>query len=129
MKINFRNLRMIHLYLGCIFAPLLVFFVVSGCLQTFDLHESRKDGYHAPAVFRSMASVHQYQSWPDPNQKSPSSEGFRIFVLLMSTGFLITTVLGVMMALQSSRPIIVWGCLLAGTVIPILLLRFFLGAH
>ncbi len=36
-------MRNVHLYLGVFFAPLLIFFVVSGCWQTFDLNQARPE--------------------------------------------------------------------------------------
>ena len=48
------QLRRIHLYLGCIFAPILIFFAVTGSWQLYVLHVDTKDGrYVAPRITNS----------------------------------------------------------------------------
>ena len=42
-------LRQIHLYLGVFTAPAILFFALSGVLQTFGLHETTKDSSYKPA--------------------------------------------------------------------------------
>ena len=121
-QMDFKTMRVLHLYLGCFFAPLLLFFVVSGCWQTFNLHHARKmgSGYKPPQIIRSLSAVHKNQGWADHENYSESSAAFRYLVLLMAVGFLITTVLGILMAFKFTRPWMVWGCLFWGTVIPCL---------
>jgi hypothetical protein len=122
MKI--KAMRNIHLYLGCFFAPLLIFFVVSGCWQTFDLNHSSKDpnGYQAPQIIRSLSEVHTDQRWVDSHLKPESSVLFQYLLLLMTLGFLVTTVLGIVMAFKYTRPWVVWACLFMGVFIPFFLL-------
>ncbi|MBK8270033.1 MAG: hypothetical protein IPK83_17745 [Planctomycetes bacterium] len=70
-----KTLRTIHVYLGCAFAPLLVFFLLSGLLQIFELHEGRKDGsYQPPRWVAELASVHMHQrlSPNAPQQRDPN---------------------------------------------------------
>ena len=115
----------VHLYLGCIFTPLLMFFVVTGCLQTFAWHESRKDGsYHASKAAEITAEVHKHQRL-NKGEVFHRSKGLQIFIVLMGLGFFITSVLGILMALKFAKPIVVWGCLLAGSILPLILLKFF----
>ena len=122
---DFKNMRTVHLYLGCIFTPILLFFVVTGCLQTFDLHHSRKNGsYKAPEIARIAAEVHQHQRIYSPESPA-ASRGFKFFVVLMTAGFIFTSILGVIMALKFAKPQVVWGCLVAGTILPLLFLKFF----
>ena len=120
---NIKAMRNVHLYLGCFFAPLLIFFVLSGCWQTFNLHHACKSasiGYKPPQIVRSLSEVHMNQGWADRENFSKSSTAFRYLVLLMTAGFLITTVLGVLMAFKFTRVWIVWGCLFLGTAVPCL---------
>lgn len=114
---NIKVLRNIHLYLGCVFAPLLLFFVVSGCWQTFELHHGQKSaqGYQPPAIVKSLSDVHTEQRW---EEEWPSSKMFRILVLAMSVGVLITTILGIVMAFKFTKPWVVWACLAVGTLAP-----------
>jgi hypothetical protein len=44
-----RFLRTLHLYLGCLFAPTLIFFSVTGSWQLFNWHESTKDHLYGAA--------------------------------------------------------------------------------
>lgn len=124
-----RSLRRLHLYLGCIFAPLLLFFIVSGFFQTFHLHANQKSGYRAPHLLMEMSEVHQHQRIGElDNERPASSVSFRYVVAVMSVGLVTTIVLGVLMAFQTlRRPGRILLCLLAGTLLPAALLL--LGPH
>lgn len=116
---NIKKMRNIHLYAGVFFAPLLLFFLLTGTLQTFDLHEKHKNSNYEPAqIIKSLAEVHKNQRWAWANQKFPSSMPFRGLVLLMALGLGITTVLGILMAFKYTKPWRVWVCLAAGLLIP-----------
>jgi len=120
-----RFLRKAHLYLGCIFVPLLLFFTVTGFLQTFQFHKDLKNGsYQAPQVLKEISEVHKKQRMGERDKEKPTrSLSFRYLVALMSVGVSGTIVLGVIMAFQTLRspgPVIL--CLVAGTVLPALLL-------
>jgi hypothetical protein len=118
------RIRQLHLYLGCIFAPLLIFFAITGSWQVFMLHRSSKDGtYKAPRILWQLSSVHQFQEFPVHDALVRQSHPFRWFVLATALGFVITAVLGVVMAFKFTRERwIVWLCLLAGVILPVLLL-------
>jgi len=69
-------LRTLHLYLGCLFAPMLIFFAVSGSWQLFNWHESKKDHtYTAPRVLTVLSDVHKETrtSRPHPDEALPRS--------------------------------------------------------
>lgn len=56
-------IRTFHLYLGVFTAPMLLFFAVTGGLQTFSLHEtSRGSSYTPPTWLVSMAQLHKKQT-------------------------------------------------------------------
>lgn len=58
-----RIARSIHLHLGVFSAPMLLFFAITGGLQTFGLHEaSRGSSYAPPAWLASMAQLHKKQT-------------------------------------------------------------------
>ena len=104
-----QRLRSIHLYLGCIFAPLLLFFAVSGIWQTLGIHSHSLDLLstihmsHALKVGRGFASV-----------------ALMIFVLMMALSFIVSTVLGVVMALKFGRSKrAAFYCLAAGVMVPL----------
>ena len=122
---NIKTMRIVHLFLGCFFAPVLLFFVVSGAWQVLDLHQSRKDGHYvAPRTLASLSDVHRHQRWQS-GRDVPPSRPFQFFVLVMSIGFVVTTVLGIIMALKMTRPLIVWSLLLGGILVPVIFLWMF----
>lgn len=118
-----KRIRKTHLYLGLLFAPLLIFFAVTGAWQTFTLHE--KQGANAPPPsmwFVLPSEVHKGQRLSARPDVGPSIP-FRWFVLLMSIGLVISSILGVYMAFKYSRNKLVVGLTLGtGVVLPILLL-------
>lgn len=55
--------RTVHLYLGVFTAPMLLFFAITGGLQTFGLHESgRNSSYKPPAWLATVAQLHKKQT-------------------------------------------------------------------
>ena len=58
-----RLIRTIHLYLGVFTAPMLVFFAVTGGLQTFSLHETTRGSSYIPPVWLvTAAQLHKKQT-------------------------------------------------------------------
>lgn len=153
-----RALRTLHLYLGVFIAPMLIFFAVTGGLQTFGLHESsRGSSYEPPAWLASMAQLHKKQTTvvrqrrarPVPAEKprvvAPAETGavaeralvsgdhgtlparnlwpMKIFFALVALGLLTSVLSGLYMAWRFSRkPRLVGAALLAGVMVPLLLL-------
>lgn len=69
-----RTLRTIHLYLGVFTAPMLLFFAITGGLQTFGLHEGeRGSSYQPPAWLVTMAQLHKKQTTVVPVRRSRSA--------------------------------------------------------
>jgi len=119
-----KKLRQIHLYLGCVFAPVLIFFAVSGAWQLFALHRGKKDGsYTPPRAAVILSDVHQFQHIPPTS----SNEGtpLRYFMLAAAAGLILTTLLGIVMAFRftpTKAPVIL--CLSAG-VVPLAILLIY----
>ncbi len=115
-------LRKLHLYLGCFFTPILVFFAVTGALQTFELHEQHKNSsYVPPAILKLLSEVHIHQRW----EAATTSFPFRWFAVAAAIGFLLTSLLGIVMAFKLGKSkAVVWLCLIAGALVPVLLLMF-----
>ena len=64
-------IRQLHLYLGVFTAPMLLFFAITGGLQTFSLHETtRGSSYTPPAWLASMAQLHKKQTTVMPMRKA-----------------------------------------------------------
>ncbi len=56
-------LRKIHLYIGIFTTPALLFFAITGALQTFSLHEAKPgSNYKPPAWIASLAQLHKKQT-------------------------------------------------------------------
>lgn len=100
-----KTLRALHVYLGCAFAPLLMMFLITGALQTFELHEGRKDNtYKPPQWLVQAASVHTHQRLaPESREFRDPNWPMRIVMVAASLGLLATVSLGVVMAWQLKR--------------------------
>jgi hypothetical protein len=67
--------RTIHLYLGVFTAPALLFFAITGGLQTFSLHETtRGSSYAPPAWLASAAQLHKKQTTVKPVRRPRPAE-------------------------------------------------------
>lgn len=112
-----QKLRSLHLYLGCVFAPLLLFFAVSGIWQTVGPHTQ---------LLHKLSSIHTQARWKDGSELG--SFPMRILVVVMAISFVLSTVLGVIMAFKfgRSRKAAIY-CLVLGTIIPagMVLMRLF----
>ena len=107
-----QKLRSLHLYLGCIFAPLLIFFAVSGIWQTL--------GWHSHFLDR-LSTIHTAHGLK--SRDGFSSFGLRMFVLLMAVSFVVTTILGIVMAAKFGRSRrVAYYCLGLGVVVPTVLI-------
>jgi ABC-type nitrate/sulfonate/bicarbonate transport system permease component len=113
-----RFLRTLHLYLGCLFAPVLIFFAVSGSWQLFNWHQSTKDRtYIAPRALEVLSYLHKEGHLPPTPARDPTP--LRYFVCAAAAGLVISTVLGVIMAYRfSRRPLVATVCLLSGIFVP-----------
>ncbi len=118
-----KRIRQIHLYLGAFFGPMLIFFALSGALQTFRLQETPKGSdYTPPAWVVRFAEVHKNQR-PVQDRNVRPSLPLKWFVVLMSLGLIATSVLGLYMAFKyNTDRRVVWGVIILGVVIPVGLL-------
>lgn len=67
--------RLLHLYLGVVTTPMLLFFAITGGLQTFSLHETtRGSSYTPPAWLASMAQLHKKQTTVMPVRRPRPAE-------------------------------------------------------
>lgn len=146
-----QKLRRYHLYLGMFFAPAILLFSLSGALQTFRLQEEKGWGSEPPSWIVWMASVHKDSRLPKakpvqaeqhehaddhdhgpeaPKAAPPPTAGkppfklpMQIFVTLLAIGLILSTALGIMIALNNRALRRVSAAMLAaGTVLPLLLL-------
>ena len=122
-----RTLRQIHLYMGCIFAPLIIYFSLSGAWQVFRLNDIPKN--EPPSLLNhylhELSKPHTNSTLPGSNPKSHHSQTFMGITLIMGLGLTLTTFMGIILALKSSRsPRIVVLCIGLGVALPISLLFF-----
>jgi uncharacterized iron-regulated membrane protein len=144
-------LRQIHLYLGVFTAPAILFFAVSGVLQTFSLHEASRDGSYKPAKWIVvLAQIHKKQTpmlsprkpltstanldggyaKPKVQSASPSSNEARhnsfplkIFFLVIGLGLLTSTLSGLYMSWKyRRRRILLTAVFLSGIIVPVILM-------
>src|ERR1039458_1679861 len=106
-----KKLRALHLYLGSIFAPMLIFFAVSGIWQTLGFRSG---------IFVWLSTIHT--EWAMKNGSQLGSFPLRIFVVVMAASFVVSTIFGVAMALKhgSSRKAVC--CLACGVILPVVII-------
>lgn len=93
---------------------MLLFFAISGIWQMFNWNNS--------GTFQALSSIHTMKQLKSGGAFL-SSPLLKIFVLLMAISFIVTTLLGVIMALKfgrSRRAALL--CIACGIVIPLLLI-------
>lgn len=106
-----QKLRALHLYLGCLFAPMLLFFAASGIWQTLGIH---------PRLLQRLSTIHTSHALKAGG--SLTSVFMMAFVLVMAASFMLTTVLGVVMAFKHARSRrVVLTCLGTGIALPLAL--------
>ncbi len=118
-----QRIRQLHLWLGVFFSPLIIFFAFSGMLQTFRWNDSGKNGsYTAPTWIVKLAAIHKNQRLAR-GPGGPSPMPLKILVAIMSVGLVITSILGIYMAFKyERRHWAVWGMIIGGIVLPLVLL-------
>lgn len=134
-----RQLRQFHRYCSVFFAPSILFFALSGLLQTVRLNDATPAG-PAPAWIKWMAAIHKDQEPPRVRKprpaapvdakKAPPREAeeapkfvpLKIFVLL-SLGLIFSTVLGLCIALMTAATRRVSAIVLAaGVTVPVMVM-------
>jgi hypothetical protein len=114
--------RRLHLFLGCFFAPLLLFYVLTGWYQTVTL-DRRKGIGEAENWIDRLRSVHVDQIYPVDSAAGFSPTLFQILVVAMSIALVASVVLGVILAFRVLRQKwVVWLSLGLGVVVPMLVL-------
>ena len=115
-------LRRIHLFLGCFFAPLLLFYVCTGWYQSVTLRRNKGVG-EADDLPSRLRSVHVDQIYPTESANAYSPWLFRVLVVMMAIALIVTIVLGVILAFRSIRQRwLVWLSLGLGLLVPVLFL-------
>jgi len=117
-----KNLRRIHTFLGCFFAPLLLFFVVTGWYQTVTPDRKKGEG-EADTLVTRLTTVHVDQHFPAESAQAYHTALFRYLVVIMCIALIATIALGVLLAFRSNRQRWqVWLSLALGLLVPVVLL-------
>ncbi|MGZ6037723.1 MAG: hypothetical protein ACXWKR_03575 [Phenylobacterium sp.] len=137
-------IRDLHVYVSVFVAPSLLFFALTGALQTFRIPDDKA----APVLIQKLARVHKDDVFavkaprpkrpesggghdkamaPTPPETKPttpaSTERLKWFFTAVSIGVALTTLFGLWMAIvHSRRKPIVWILLIAGAAAPVLIL-------
>jgi hypothetical protein len=140
-------LRQIHLYIGVFLSPAILFFALTGALQTFSLHETtRGSDYKPPTWIVTLAQLHKKQTAIVPLRKlhpapdapkhadaapaaPPTPEKshlpLKFFFLLVALGLFTSTLTGIYMSYKFTRNrLVITTLLIAGILVPLILLRF-----
>jgi len=105
-----KKLRSLHLYLGCIFAPMLLFFAISGIWQTLGIGHS--------GLLAMLSTAHMGGGLK--SGFTLSSAVLRWFIVLMALGFIISTIFGIIMAVtQGGNRKTAFYCLAFGVLFPL----------
>ncbi len=120
-----KTLRQLHLYLGCIFAPLIIYFSISGAWQVFRLNDVPKDQTPTAmqSFFHELSKPHTNSTLPGLSPKTERSVVFNWLAALMSIGMVITAALGLILAFRYSKsPKLLFVCVGAGVLVPVIFL-------
>jgi len=140
------TIRQLHSYIGAFIAPLVLFLAFTGSLQVFSLHEAH-GGYTPPPLLVRLSRVHKDQlaalpparpdgeartrrghahapaASPTPRTTPWAAMALKCLFLVVAVGLTISTLLGLWMAFTySRRKGLILGLLVAGAVLPVLLL-------
>ncbi len=114
-------LRRLHLYLGCFFAPMLVFFCVSGMWQVFGLQWGENS-----KTLRLLSTIHMGRNVKGgPNTYTLDSSWLEGLVVLMAISLIISIILGVILAFRFGRGTLALASLAGGILIPLILIITF----
>jgi hypothetical protein len=110
--------RRIHAWIGMLIAPSVLFLASTGALQLYSLHEAHGD-YTPPSLLVALGSLHKDQKLPAPPKPGakaepehhhhddddagppkPATALLKIVLLGVAAGLIVSTLLGLWMALQ-----------------------------
>jgi hypothetical protein len=130
-------IRQCHVYVSVFVAPTLLFFALTGALQTFRIPDEKA----APVMLQKLARLHKDDVFavkpPRPKRPegagkaekpaekpapAPSTQRLKWFFSMASVAIAVTTLLGLWMALaHHKRKAVMWALLIAGAAAPVLL--------
>jgi hypothetical protein len=123
-----RWFRRLHTFLSVFFSPLLLLFVVTGWWQTVTVNRNKGLGFGSSWI-EKLSTIHIDNYFPLSGAHNYSTDLFKLLVVIMCIGFMLTTILGLVMAFRfAKRKASLVLILIAGILVPILLLYLGQGA-
>jgi hypothetical protein len=119
-----KNIRRLHLYLGCFFTPMLLFYILTGWYQTMNPNRIKSPS-EAETLVQKLRVVHVDQIYPSEQefQKPSKPKMFKALVVTMAIAATLTIVLGLVLAFRTLKN--KWWVSLAlglGVLLPMLIL-------
>lgn len=112
-----KALRTLHLYLGCAFAPLLLFFALSGIWQRFGAQYGLSEALKpVQRTLMLLSTIHTGRGLK--SGENLSSPAMNAMALAMAASLILTIVLGVVLAFRFGHRKVAILCLLGGALIP-----------
>ncbi len=124
-QVHMKNLRQIHLLMGCFFAPMIIYFSLSGAWQIFRLNDLPDDKEPTSIQFflNELSKPHKDSTRPGAEHKTSHSAAFDWIALFMAVGLILTTLIGLVLAFRFSKsPITILACVGVGVALPIILI-------
>jgi len=107
-------IRMLHLYLGCVFAPILLLLAGTGIVQMLF-------PAYAGGLSTRFFGLHTARAMKDGTEWTGLA--WRWFVAAMAASLMLSVVLGLVMAFRhAKRPVTILACLLTGIAVPVVLI-------
>jgi hypothetical protein len=115
-------IRRAHLYLGCFFAPMLVFFSISGIWQVYGIQWADQN-----KLLRLLSTIHMGHNLQskDPHPFTLTSPYLEFFVAVMAASLVLNIVLGVVMAFRFGRGTLALASLAGGVLVPVVIILLF----
>jgi hypothetical protein len=110
-----RFLRSLHLVLGCFFAPLLIFYAVSGFWQVFGWQWSTSRDDQGLAL---ASTIHTGRGLKVGEISTLSSGPLRWFAAVMAVCLVAMVITGLFLAFRSAKTKLAAWAVLAGLIIP-----------
>ena len=110
-----RFLRSLHLVLGCFFAPLLIFYAVSGFWQVFGWQWSTSRDDQSLAL---ASTIHTGRGLKGGEISTLSSGPLRWFAAVMAVCLVAMVITGLVLAFRSAKTKLAAWAVLAGLIIP-----------
>ncbi len=119
-----RRLRLVHMWLGVFFSPLLLLFIITGWWQTFANDDTKNHGPINGFLAR-LANIHTDDYFARHAGPQHGSGHFKIYVGCMAATLILTILLGLALACQNARQM-GWAALAfaLGILFPVLILYF-----